>query len=377
MKQLFALFIGLHGLSHLLGLLPEFEPFAFPYLGLFWGLAFLLFAGTVRAYLLERGNWWYMGLFAVFLSQILVFAHWEVAWAGTIPNVIILFACLVASQDNRFRRTTDRELQQLMGQLSTQVPRKVTEAKMMDLPAPVRQWLTRSGVVGKPYIQSLYMEQLLSLKLRPGQAQWKTGLAKQYVTTSPPGFLWTIETRTGPGLLVSGRDFLNQGHGAMWIRLISLFNLVKVKSQEKIDEAALQRFLAEIAWYPSAALSPRITWESVDDRSARATLNQNGKTVSGVFHFLPDGRVEAFSTNRFRSTGKNAKRERWTVDMQEHNRLNEVEIPTKAQVNWQLPNGNWTWLRIEVEEWIPNFHLQEDQSVEEIGTNDNQVLFHD
>jgi hypothetical protein len=51
------------------------------------------------------------------------------------------------------------------------------------------------------------------------------------------------------------------------------------------------RFLGEIVWFPSAALSPILTWEAIDGTSARATMRHGGLVESAVFAFSDEGRV--------------------------------------------------------------------------------------
>ena len=53
--------------------------------------------------------------------------------------------------------------------------------------------------------------------------------------------------------------------------------LVNVDAKGKeIDQGALLRYLGEIVWVPSAALSDYITWEEMDSTTARATMSYEG-----------------------------------------------------------------------------------------------------
>ncbi len=50
------------------------------------------------------------------------------------------------------------------------------------------------------------------------------------------------------------------GKGSMIIKVLSLINVVNDSNNEKINQGTLQRYLGEITWFPTAAVSPYIKW---------------------------------------------------------------------------------------------------------------------
>lgn len=77
---------------------------------------------------------------------------------------------------------------------------------------------------------------------------------------------------------VTGRDKFVDGKGQMTFELFSLINVAN-DTGDKIDQGTLQRYLAEICWFPSAALSPYIKWDDIDSTSAKATLTYKNVSV--------------------------------------------------------------------------------------------------
>ena len=59
------------------------------------------------------------------------------------------------------------------------------------------------------------------------------------------------------------------------------------------------RYLGEIVWVPSAALSDYITWEEMDSTTARATMSYEGITASGIFKFDENGAFVSFEAGRY------------------------------------------------------------------------------
>ncbi|MCU0376558.1 MAG: hypothetical protein MUF24_14720 [Chitinophagaceae bacterium] len=97
MQLAWLIFVGLHGLIHLLGFVKAFElaridslskPIGRP-TGLLWLLATGLFGALLIMYAGSVPGWKMIGVAAVVLSQVLVLMHWHDARYATLANVII------------------------------------------------------------------------------------------------------------------------------------------------------------------------------------------------------------------------------------------------------------------------------------------------
>ncbi|WP_366938375.1 DUF6544 family protein, partial [Algoriphagus sp.] len=163
-----------------------------------------------------------------------------------------------------------------------------------------------------------------------------------------PAFNWMVAMNLNPALSIVGRDKFENGKGEMCIKLLSIFPIVHAKNNEKIDQATLQRYLAEIVWFPSAALSPYINWEAMDDKnSARANLEYMGTSGSGVFHFDEKRIFQKFVAIRYKDAN-DENPSKWTVTAIKTEERNGVKIPVEAQAEWELENKNWTWLKLKI-----------------------------
>ena len=149
-------------------------------------------------------------------------------------------------------------------------------------------------------------------------------------------------------LNVVGRDKFENGQGEMLIKLFSLIPVVNAKNDSKIDQATLQRYLAEIVWFPSAALSQHIKWEPINDHSARATLEYKGTIGSGIFYFEETGKFKEFIAMRYKDVG-DSEPTKWIITATETKKLNGVQIPIMCEASWQFNNDKWTWLKLKIE----------------------------
>lgn len=357
MRTAFILLIGIHGLIHLMGFLKAFGIVEFQAIntsiskpvGLCWLLAFLLFTVTTSLVFIRSDYWWAAGGLAVVVSQVLIFTLWSDTKYGTIMNGFLLLVLIIGYAGFSFQQQLKEERKQLFAKSGGVNPKlgRVTPARLIGLPPVVQQWLTQSGMVGQPIISNVYLTQELQLKMQPEQAEWSNGTATQYFTVQPPAFNWDITTQMNSVLTVTGRDRFEAGKGAMQIKLLSLIPVANAQDNEKVDQATLQRYLAEIVWFPSAALSPYIQWETLGPRSARATMEYQGTKGSGVFYFDEQGHFQQFVALRYQDAQAEKPIE-WTVKALKTEVWNGVKIPVECTASWKLAEGQWTWLQLKI-----------------------------
>ncbi|MGB6037669.1 MAG: DUF6544 family protein [Cryomorphaceae bacterium] len=347
--------IAVHGVIHLFGFLKAFHLIKFDAIaqpvskafGMIWLVAFFLFVVTSVLFLLQHRLWWAPGLAAVAASQLLIFAFWQDAKFGTVLNVFILASAIISYSGYSFKEQVNEEIVEMVA-LSENADKTVVSKEMIaHLPAIVQRWFVHSGAVGMARVQNVYLEQEVKMRLKPEQKNWTPAMARQYFTVEPPAFNWSVDLKMNGFIDVTGRDKFENGKGEMVIKLLSIIPVANARNSEKIDQATLQRYLAEIVWFPSAALSPYISWEKVDDTSAKATIDYMGTKGSGVFHFDESGNFKKFVAMRFKGA-EDAEPAKWTVIATKTEERNGIKIPTKCEATWEMENGDWTWLKLRV-----------------------------
>ncbi len=106
--------------------------------------------------------------------------------------------------------------------------------------------------------------------------------------------------RLGPLPVGRARGMYAGGKGRMLVKVASLWPVVDA-SGEQMDRAAMMRYLSEMPWFPAAFLAGNISFEAVDDSSARVTLTDHGRTATGTLVFDQDGRLTDFVAKRYRT----------------------------------------------------------------------------
>lgn len=261
--------------------------------------------------------------------------------------VVLLISIVFVSAKVQFKQRIKRERAELLKTSIKLDNNHISTSDIENLPEAVQKWLSVGGVLGKRKVSSIYLTQELELKLKPEQTNWNKGTAEQYFSVNPPAFNWASNIQMNPLMNVVGRDKFNKGKGQMLIKLLSLIPVANAKNDQKIDQATLQRYLAEIVWFPSAALSSTISWEAIDNRSAKATMEYQGTIGSGIFHFTKDGQFEKFIALRYKDSKDDAPTE-WTVTAIKTEERNGVQIPTRCEASWKLKDKQWIWLKLTV-----------------------------
>ncbi len=260
-------------------------------------------------------------------------------------NLVIALAAGISAASWMYHISTGRELAEIYpvpGSSREVVTRDMTD----DLPLPVRRWIEGSGVIGREMIHEVELTQQGRMRLTPEQERWAEVEAVQYFNVQDPAFSWRVETSM-MGLPVAGRDLFTDGRGSMEIRLLSLIPVVNVSDHRKLNESTLQRYLGEILWFPTAALQEYISWERVDDYTARAVMRWGGTEGSALFSFNESGEPVSFTAWRYRDIEDEEPFE-WTARVHEYRDMQGIKIPTKLSATWVLDEGKFTWYEFEV-----------------------------
>lgn len=245
-----------------------------------------------------------------------------------------------------FNQQVDEEVASLFYGLGELHRDLVSEEEVIQLPEPVGRWIRYSGVVGKPKALAVRLTQEGKFRQTPKQ-EWLPFEAEAYYTTHIPGFVWAADMQAGPLLRISVRDKLEGNHGNMLVKLLSLFTVADVASEE-IDRGTLLRYLDEIIWFPSAALSEHILWEQVDENSAQATLSYGGVSVSARFIFDEAGRVVTVVSERHREVDGSFIVERWSTPLEEYGEFDGIKVPVKGKAVWHLESGDFEYIDLRV-----------------------------
>ena len=162
--------------------------------------------------------------------------------------------------------------------------------------------------------------------------------AREYFSSRPRAFAWDAKISIFPGMSLSVMDSYREGKGEMRGRLFSLFILIDEKNQSELDEGALQRYLAEAVWFPTALLpSQGVVWTGLGRDRAKATIRDANISVSLEFEFNEKGEiVSVYAPSRYRESSGKYEPTPWKGRFSKYIDANGYLIPQEGEVEWHL-----------------------------------------
>lgn len=246
-----------------------------------------------------------------------------------------------------FNKNVEKEIKDFFAKVENKTE-IVTKADIVGLPQNVQKWLEYSGVIGKERIITVRLKQKADMRLAKDKP-WMPVQAEQYFTTEDPGFIWKANIKAAPLIHISGRDKYDKGKGNMLIKPLSIFTIADSKGKE-IDQGSLLRYLAEMIWFPTAALNDYLIWEEIDENNAKATMTYGDITASGVFTFNDKGEVINFKSERYGEFDGEIRLETWSIPIRDYKEFEGIKIPTQGKVTWKLDTGDFNWFNFKVTE---------------------------
>ena len=322
-------------------------------------LSALALALVILLYLSKKDLWLALSCSFLLVTQLTIFLNWSSAKYGTIGNVILCVAVIIAFQRRRFNAMVRSEVRAIFETDLTRGP-AITAESLNDLPPIVQKWLIRSNIIGKPPIRTLCLRQKGAMRMQEN-GKWLPFSAEQFINADDQAFVWNATVNSGGILPINARDKYFRCHGNMFINGMYTVPIANNSGRE-IDQGTLMRFLAEIIWFPTAALATYIRWDYLSETSAIATIDNGLTSVSGVFSFETNGDVKGFEGMRYRDINHYYALEKWTIAIMGYRVLGGVRIANNCEVSWQKNGKTFTWLKVEISKMQFSYGRPSDRS---------------
>ncbi len=273
--------------------------------------------------------------------------HWARVGAVALGGIAAGAAAAAMAGGILWDRETARAVRRLgsSGLGAGAEPVSFSPDQLAGLPAPVRRYFEFALTPGHPLPRGARLVQQGEFLSRPDGA-WSPFTAVEHFSVTPPGFVWDASIRIAPLVAVRVRDSYLEGEGAMLGKLGGLVPVVDVRGGPEIAEAALQRYLAEAVWLPTALLpGAGVAWTPVDETTARATLADRGTSAWIDFRFGSRGEIVGTSTDRYRITDGRAARTPWVGRFGSYERVAGMMVPREGEVAWAPSEGRLPYWR--------------------------------
>jgi hypothetical protein len=213
-----------------------------------------------------------------------------------------------------------------------------------DVPALVRSYVERVLPTTRAR-RRMQLTQSGVLRLKPG-ARWLPFTAIQESSLQEIAFSWRARMRMLPLLPVYVLDRYAAGVGTGEVRLFGRIPIMR-ESGRQVGEGSALRYLAELPWAPQAMLANgQLEWRDVDAKTVEVATQLASTRVCVQFRFDGAGNIVGGWTESrpHKEEGRYVPRA-WGGVYSDYGVLGGIEIPTRAEVTWQLPGGPFTWFR--------------------------------
>ena len=263
--------------------------------------------------------------------------------------LVVLVPLLLALLDFRggsLRSTYRRDVRAALAQAGGDSVPVVTEADLAPLPAPLRTYLRRAGVVGRPRVRNFHAVFAADMRDGPDDG-WMRARADQYEffgPAAPARHFFMKATRRGVPF-----DVLHRYAGSeatMRVRVAGLVPVVNMAGREMTQSETVTLFNDMCLLAPGALVDAPVEWETVDERTVRGTFANAGHRVSAVLTFDASGDLADFrSEDRYRAEGRTMRRLPWTTPVSDYRDFGGVRLAARGEARWTDGPRSWTYGR--------------------------------
>jgi hypothetical protein len=352
MRIFFIVVVAVHGLIHLMGFAKAFgfaelpqltQPISRP-MGLLWLAAALLALATVGALFLAPRAWWVVGALALAASQVVIVTSWTDARFGTVANLVLLAGVaygFAARGPWSLHAEFDRDLARASGVAAPQV---LTEADLAPLPEPVRRYVRRAGVVGRPRVRDFHATWTGRIRSDANSA-WMAFTAEQLNTLDVPRRFFMMDA-TSKGLPLDVLHAFDEDGATMRVRLLSVVPVVDAKGAEMTRAETVTLFNDLCVLAPGALVAPSIAWETVDEHTARARFTRGADTIRAELRFNDAGDLVDFDSDdrlALSSDGRVSTPRKWTTPLRDYAEVGPARVATRGDAMWHPASGRFVY----------------------------------
>ena len=223
---------------------------------------------------------------------------------------------------------------------SSNISKNIFQFKEIEtLPEPVQRYFKFVMKDGQPFIS--YARLKHDGKFKTGlKNPWVNITGEEYFATQRPGFIWK-----GTTSFFVARDMFIRNKGHLVVSLLSFYKIVDAKG-DQYNQGELLRWLGESVWFPTNFLPTEyLNWEAIDANSAKLNFTYHDIKLYFWVTFNTLGEITQMETKRFMNKES---LETWIIDVSNYKKMNEIMIPTTAEVMWRLKDGDHCYAKFRV-----------------------------
>lgn len=241
------------------------------------------------------------------------------------------------------KRIYQEEVEQRF-QIPIKTSNSITRDDLNRLPPAVANYIEHCGWLGKEVPVNFYLEFKGEFSTSPGK--YMKIKSEQYNWFDEPTRIFFMRNP-----LVSGRHRMDKRGAFMLIKILGRIKVVDASGPE-MNQSELVTYLNDMCIVaPGALVNAPIEWETIGEKTVKATISAFGNTVSALIFFNEKWELINFTSNdRFASSdGKRVEQLPWSTPMSRYIEMNGIKIPGYGEAIWDYPDHQHVYAKFYIE----------------------------
>jgi hypothetical protein len=275
---------------------------------------------------------------------------------SSMPNMLLLLgtavatiAALLGASALLSRIFVSRSIRNLIASVGKERLPSFDPALTANLPEPVRRYFEYALPKGHRNIRYAVLRQRASFR-HGSERPWFSVRAREVISGMEPAFVWDAVLRHNKFWWRTAKLSYFNGRGSGHIKLYGAVTLQDVEGPET-DTSMLFRFLSELVWVPTGLLPTKtLRWQDVGPETARAVITDGTTNVVADIHVNTQGQIDRITTtSKYRDLKSGFEQMAFTLECSDYESVDGVKIPMKVNCVWNLPSGDFTYGKFQVE----------------------------
>ena len=198
---------------------------------------------------------------------------------------------------------------------------------------------------GPKQCRGTWLRQEGEMRFAPGKP-WLPFRAEQSFPGNCIDFRWKAWVRVASVIPTRVVDAFEHGRGTLTATAFGFIPVARSRGPAT-DKGEAMRGLAELVWRPFVfGAAPSLTWESAGESILRIAFKNAHTRADVLFEVDARGEVQSVSApGRPRIIGATVIETPWSGVFGNYRTFYGVRVPTRAEVSWSLPEGQFTYWR--------------------------------
>lgn len=259
---------------------------------------------------------------------------------------IAVVICILAYVSKGIQRAYKNEVKRASDKDRVAESEVLTKEDIKHLPKPVQKYLIYTGVLGKEKVHSFRVIAEGEIKMNRDSDWAKIEIEQYNSINKEPVRLFYLKMKMF-GVPIYALHSYTDKSASMVGKFAGLFTVIDSKGKEMRISDTVTLLNDMCLFAPATLIDKRITWEPIDQTTARATFHTEYCSVSAKLYFNEKGELIKFTSEDRYYAHQNGtyQKTKWTTPFREYKRISGLLLPSYGEAIWNFPEGDYSYCK--------------------------------